>query len=71
MGSGTTAAAAVALGRRFVGAELNRSYFEIANKRIMEAAKNILPFRPDGKPVFTPRSNTPLTTVPKEWKIAR
>lgn len=36
MGSGTTGVAAVRLGRRFVGIELNKKYFEIACQRISD-----------------------------------
>lgn len=38
MGSGTTGVAAVQLGRRFLGFEINQEYCDIANKRI-EAAR--------------------------------
>lgn len=34
MGSGTTAKAALELGRRFIGSEVSRNYCEIANERI-------------------------------------
>lgn len=37
MGSGTTGVAAVRLGRRFIGCEQSREYFEIACRRIEEA----------------------------------
>jgi len=70
-GVGSAAAAAVALGRRFVGAELNPAYYSIAHQRIVDAADKVLPFRPDGKPVYVPKSNTPLTVFPEEWKIAK
>jgi DNA modification methylase len=39
MGSGTTGVAAVKLGRRFVGIEIEPKYFEIAVRRISEALK--------------------------------
>lgn len=39
MGSGTTGVAAVQLGRRFVGIELNPIYFDIACKRIDDAQR--------------------------------
>lgn len=37
MGSGTTGVAAIETGRRFVGCELNKEYYDIAKKRISEA----------------------------------
>lgn len=37
MGSGTTGVACVNTGRRFIGIELDKGYFEIAKKRINEA----------------------------------
>jgi len=39
MGSGTTGCAAVSMGRRFVGIELEPSYFDIARRRISEALR--------------------------------
>lgn len=42
MGSGTTGVAAVKLGRRFIGIELNETYFDIACRRIEDALR-----RPD------------------------
>ena len=36
MGSGTTGVSAISLKRNFVGAEINKEYFEIAEKRIEE-----------------------------------
>ena len=38
MGSGTTGVACVELGRRFIGIEINEKYFDVACKRIKEAA---------------------------------
>lgn len=34
MGSGTTAIAAIRENRKYLGAELSKKYFELANKRI-------------------------------------
>jgi DNA modification methylase len=39
MGSGTTGVAAVKLGRKFTGIEMNERYFDIAVRRISEALK--------------------------------
>lgn len=39
MGSGTTGVAAVRAGRRFVGIELNPTYFDLACKRIEDAQR--------------------------------
>jgi DNA modification methylase len=39
MGSGTTGVACIALGRKFVGIELDPAYFEIAIKRLADALK--------------------------------
>jgi len=52
MGSGTTGVAAVKLGRRFIGIEIDRRYFDIACRRIEEAAKQPdLFIEPPAKPV--------------------
>jgi site-specific DNA-methyltransferase (adenine-specific)/modification methylase len=50
MGSGTTGVAAVKLGRRFIGIEIEPRYFDIACRRIEEATRQpdmfIEPTRP-------------------------
>lgn len=59
MGSGTSAAAAIRHGRRFVGFELNPDYFGIVEKRVAEARNGEMSGKrkgrrePEGKP-FTP-----------------
>lgn len=40
MGSGTTGVAAVTLGRKFIGCEQSEEYFEIACRRLREAAES-------------------------------
>jgi site-specific DNA-methyltransferase (adenine-specific) len=42
MGSGTTGVACMQLGRKFIGCEIDLNYFEIAKKRIEQAAMQIL-----------------------------
>ena len=39
MGSGTTGVAAVKLGRKFIGIEIEPKYFDIAVRRISDALK--------------------------------
>lgn len=41
MGSGTTGVAAVDMGKRFIGCEINQEYFAIACRRIEEAQRQI------------------------------
>ena len=41
MGSGTTGVACVQTGRNFIGIEIDKNYFEIAEKRIKEAQLQI------------------------------
>ncbi len=42
MGSGTTGVACVQLGRSFIGIELEKRYFDIAQKRIADAERQII-----------------------------
>ncbi len=67
-GSGTTGAAAALCGRHFVGAERDRAYHKIAEKRILGAAEGTLSYREDDKPIYEPAPNTALTALPNGWK---
>jgi site-specific DNA-methyltransferase (adenine-specific) len=51
MGSGTTGVAAVKLGRKFIGIEIEPKYFDIARRRISEALKQPDLFIEQPKPV--------------------
>lgn len=54
MGSGSTGVACVNLGRKFIGIEINETYFDIACRRIEEAYKQPRLFEePEPKPVQT------------------
>ena len=50
MGSGTTGVAAIQMGRKFIGIEREPKYFDIACKRIEQAAKQIDMFVEQTKP---------------------
>lgn len=68
LGVGSTAAAAVLLGRRVAGSDLISSYIRTARQRVKRAAAGQLRYRPSGTPVYTPRPNTPLTTPPPHFR---
>ena len=55
MGSGTTGVAAVKLGRRFIGIEIEPRYFDIACRRIEEASKQADLFI---EPALAPKQET-------------
>lgn len=49
MGSGTTGVAAVNLGRRFIGIEMDKRWFEVACQRISDTGKNPQLFADDAR----------------------
>src|SRR4029077_10834484 len=69
VGSGTSGVAAALLERRFVGAEIDARYHQLAVQRISKTLTGQLSYRPDWKPVYEPKPNTPLTAVPVTWKL--
>lgn len=70
MGSGTTALAAFIEGRRFIGAEIQRAYYDISVTRVKEAQKGNFHIRED-VPVMKPNSNMAVAKLPEEFRIAR
>ena len=70
MGSGTTGVAAMMEGRRFIGAEIQKSYFDISVDRITDAANGKAKVRED-KPVAEPNPNTSVATLPDEFRKIR
>jgi adenine-specific DNA-methyltransferase len=67
MGSGSTAVAALSLGRRFAGAETNRKFWKISAQRVRGLRSGATIFRPEDVPVFRPRDNARLTILPSAW----
>lgn len=70
MGSGTTAIAAFVEKRKFIGAEIQQSYYEIATNRIKEAIKGNIKIR-DDVPVKKPNINTAVAKLPDEFRKVR
>lgn len=70
MGSGTSGVAALIEGRRFVGAELVKKYYDITIERLKEAAEGKAKVRED-KPVIEPNQNTAVAKLPEEFRVAR
>lgn len=70
MGSGTTGVAALIEGRRFVGAEIQTDYYNIAVKRLKDAAEGKARIRED-KPVAEPNEHTAVAKLPEEFARAR
>ena len=68
LGSGTTAATAALLNRKFIGAEKVEKYVEISEKRIVDALLGKLKYRED-KPVIEPNPNSKVAKKPEnfEW----
>ena len=67
IGAGTTAVAAILRSRRVAGADMVPEYINLAGKRIKQAARGALPFRPRTKPVYVLAADTPLRTMPEEF----
>lgn len=67
MGSGSTAAAALMRKRRAAGADTEKSYIDIAIKRVRQASTGLLPYRQMNKTIHKPDSKTSVASVPKEW----
>lgn len=70
MGSGSTGVAALVGGRRFVGAEIQTDYYNIAINRLKDAAEGKAKIRED-KCVAEPNANTAVAKLPEEFARAR
>lgn len=69
-GSGTTGVAAIIENRRFVGAEIQKDFYQISKARIKQADEGTLRIR-DDKPVMKPNKNSAVAKLPQEFKDAR
>ena len=70
LGTGTSVIAAVKHGRRGVGVDTDKSYVELARKRVKQAIAGKLAMRPSGTPVWAPNAGLKVARVPDEWSIS-
>jgi len=70
MGSGTTGVAAMIEGRRFIGAELLREYYDIAVERINGIELGTTKIR-DDIPAAEPNTNMAVAKLPEEFRKVR
>jgi len=67
-GSGSAGIAAVLNGRRFLGAEMDRSYAKISEQRYRDFKSEILRYRED-KPIRIPRTTEAVSQKPKHFEF--
>ena len=69
-GAGTTGVAAIIEGRRFIGAEIQGCYYNLAMGRLNATIDGTIKIRED-KPVSKPDLNMMVAQLPKEFEDAR
>jgi len=69
MGSGTTGVAALLEGRRFVGAELLKKYFKVAEHRCLQAINGTVKYRSPDVAVYVPDPNTAVAQMPAQFRF--
>jgi adenine-specific DNA-methyltransferase len=67
MGSASTGVAAIINGRRFLGAEIKKSYINIATRRLSMAYDGTVPHRPVDKPIFVPGPGLAVAKRPEHF----
>lgn len=70
MGAGTTGVAALIEGRRFVGAEIIKDYYNVSVKRIKDTISGEVKIRED-KPIIEPNPNLSVAQLPEEFRKIR
>jgi DNA modification methylase len=66
-GVGSTLIAAALHGRRSLGSEKEREYYDIGLERLKALHDGTLKLRPLGKPVHSPSGNEKVAQIPDEW----
>lgn len=67
-GVGTTVIASIKNNRRCVSVDKEKTYCEIAEKRVQLFEEGNLKIRPIGQPIHQPSVNDKVAQVPKEWQ---
>ena len=70
MGSGTTGVAAIVARRRFLGAEIQKDYYEISYSRVLDAINGKAKIRED-VPAIEPNVNSSVAQLPEEFRKIR
>lgn len=70
MGVGTSGVAAVLETRKFIGAELQKNYFDNAKERIQNSIDGTIKIRED-IPIKEPNTNTAVAKLPEEFRKIR
>jgi adenine-specific DNA-methyltransferase len=68
LGVGSSLIAAVLHNRKGIGVDKEKSYVSLAYCRIQDALEGTLRRRPLGKPIYEPKGNERVATLPPEWK---
>lgn len=66
-GVGSTVIGAIKNNRNAIGIEKERTYCDIAEKRIEDLKEGRLKIRPINKPIHRPSENDKVSQIPKEW----
>lgn len=67
MGSGSTGVAALVEGRKFVGIEIVKEYYDIAHLRCRQSLSKEIKFRPLDKSIYVPGENTAVAKKPAHF----
>jgi len=67
LGTGASLIAAVKHGRTGTGIDREQAYLDMAEQRLADLVRGILPMRPLGMPVRRPRSTERVAQTPREW----
>jgi adenine-specific DNA-methyltransferase len=70
-GVASAGVAAVVEGRRFLGAELNKKYVDVAVARLEAVSRGEVIYRPIDRPIHVPSPNSKVASVPQSFTTKR